>query len=628
MLLFFSVKSPTKNRPLWLALVTLVAVILSFILVLPRSFYGTMGVGLDYSWQIALELAIREKFVFGRDFIFTYGPLGILTTRLPFEGATLKLVLSDLFVYGNLSFILFNVWKNTRSVFTPLILISIFYILGTARFYLELPLILALYTLYFGLRYERSCSGFDLLMALISAILAFYIKLNTGLISFAVIFLFFVSANFGSRSYLRFFLSSAVVLLSIGVSSYLFSVDLIGYIVASGHIANGYNDAAYLDQPDKIHYVKWALGIIGVYSIILLSAAFKIIKSVPNFVHVIAVSLNLFVIFKQGFVRADEHVFAFFEYVPALFGVWLIFIDQSFKKRFALVTITSLILSGMAKDLNFRSNILNEKFTGFERYLDQFNNIETRNFPVDIPANAKLPESFLKVIGNSTVDIIPHEISLLYFNGLKYNPRPVMQSYLAYDGYLDGLNADKYISNSAPEFVIFSLSCIDDRYCFFDETKVKEALLKWYSTVDVVGDKILLKRKSMPSWKTKQLLYSGHAKLGERIKIISGTNILSLTSDVDYSFFGKILRTFYKPPPLTIRFLTDSGWSKRYRLIVPIVKSGVIINPIVNDLSSAKDFFDRNFEKMDKIREIKINSKSKWAYKENFYYAVTEKIFK
>ncbi len=104
------------------------------------------------------------------------------------------------------------------------------------------------------------------------------------------------------------------------------------------------------------------------------------------------------------------------------------------------------------------------------------------------------------MIGNESVDIIPSEISYIYANALTYNPRPVIQSYTAYTGYLDGLNRIKYMSDSAPTFILFSAEAIDRRYAFFDEPQTKRAILQNYEVVSSANlddsKMILLKRRA------------------------------------------------------------------------------------------------------------------------------------
>jgi hypothetical protein len=55
---------------------TLIICLYIFLAFLPLPF--GLETGLDPSWHYAISRAASEKFVFGRDIIFTYGPLGYL----------------------------------------------------------------------------------------------------------------------------------------------------------------------------------------------------------------------------------------------------------------------------------------------------------------------------------------------------------------------------------------------------------------------------------------------------------------------------------------------------------------------------------------------------------------------
>ena len=47
----------------------------------PHDFYKAPVPGIDASWNIAIHLARQYHLVFGKDFIFTYGPLEVLDRK-------------------------------------------------------------------------------------------------------------------------------------------------------------------------------------------------------------------------------------------------------------------------------------------------------------------------------------------------------------------------------------------------------------------------------------------------------------------------------------------------------------------------------------------------------------------
>jgi hypothetical protein len=57
--------------------------------------------GIDNSWRIALEMAYQKGLVFGRDIIYTYGPLGRLTQRISIATSNFQFFLFDILMHQN-----------------------------------------------------------------------------------------------------------------------------------------------------------------------------------------------------------------------------------------------------------------------------------------------------------------------------------------------------------------------------------------------------------------------------------------------------------------------------------------------------------------------------------------------
>jgi hypothetical protein len=176
-----------------------------------------------------------------------------------------------------------------------------------------------------------------------------------------------------------------------------------------------------------------------------------------------------------------------------------------------------------------------------------------------LPKSDKLlsqDNEFRKIIGNHSVDIIPTEISKIYFNGFHYNPRPVIQSYSAYDGYLDNLNYEKYMSANAPDYVLFSMSSIDNRFALFDETKTKLALISNYRIVGEVDEELILKRRDTPISLIKLKEEEKFTiKVGEDIPVKRSSDIQVSRVFIEYDLPGKFRRLVYQPPVMKVFFL-------------------------------------------------------------------------
>jgi hypothetical protein len=192
---------------------------------------------------------------------------------------------------------------------------------------------------------------------------------------------------------------------------------------------------------------------------------------------------------------------------------------------------------------------------------------------------------------------------------LIYNPAPVIQSYAAYNERLDELNRKKYSSSNAPDFILFSVGGIDERYSFFDETKAKMAILGNYDLAGKIQDDLLLRRRKMPA----DLIRVSEpdtvlAKLGDEILIKNSNNIQFSKIFVNYNLAGRIRRLLYQPPGLKIHITLENNEEKTFQAVVPILAGGVILNKFV---SQTEDFqlFMQSYARLGvNIRKIRIES--------------------
>ena len=68
-----------SDTALVLRVVWRVLILGAFVLLTFPPCFGRMGGGLDSSWAIGLNEAVNRHMIFGRDVVFTYGPLGFVT---------------------------------------------------------------------------------------------------------------------------------------------------------------------------------------------------------------------------------------------------------------------------------------------------------------------------------------------------------------------------------------------------------------------------------------------------------------------------------------------------------------------------------------------------------------------
>ena len=579
---------PTKTllRYFLLALFLLVA--------FPFVFYKQPESGLDPSWNIALHLAIKYDLIFGKDFVFTYGPLGFLCTRLPIAVPKIVYILFDLFFLFNFLFVLHELFKREIKITTCLFLAATFVIVAyeaTEQWYFFF------YLFYLFSFHSNPSKLFYLIFAAILAILCFYIKLSLGIIAIVIFAATILFMGFRKKiTWKQGALILVIFSVILSVSTYLLNVDFTSYVLTSLQIINAYNDAMYrVGEPEFIPFLYAGLSIVICF-ILLVAIRFavtlhqrKFISSLDEFFVFGIVALFIFVLFKNGFVRTDGHNYYFFRGI--LFAVSLVYLfassngGQKWVAGFCWIVIVISLwavnsLPGSFKPVTrlytfsifpIKLNEVKEYFINFERYRK------------DLDFSSSFKNDSLKAsVRKSTVDVVPAEISQIYFNDLHYNPRPVIQSYSAYNGFLDSLNNQKYESPDRPDYILFSFGSIDDRYPFFDETRTKLAILNNYHFKKEIGDQILLAKSEKPRKLTTGKTESRYACLGKEILVPRTSSLQFTRIQVDYSFWGKLKRLFFRPPGLLITFTLSNGDTFTYRAVTTLLSGGVIVNKFID----------------------------------------------
>ena len=97
------------------------------LVLIPPSLLQSMRLGLDPSWMISLNLAVIDGRMFGTDYIFSYGPLGILWTRIGTGLSRFGFAAYDLWVWGQ--WIGFFVWvvRRRKLHYGALLLVALFF---------------------------------------------------------------------------------------------------------------------------------------------------------------------------------------------------------------------------------------------------------------------------------------------------------------------------------------------------------------------------------------------------------------------------------------------------------------------------------------------------------------------
>lgn len=592
---------------------------------LPVGFYYTVYDSLDGSWVRGINMAIKDNLVFGRDIIFTYGPLGYLSTRNTQYVHNIYLLVADLFLCAGFFYVLHRYLSRDKRWFW-VFLAAIFYYKGA-----EYASSLFLFFIVFAvLNLKNNFENyFELVFCAISGVVVFFVKVNYGLMALPV--LLFIAA------YLAVFNRKSLAIF-VGVISLVFSliflkvqIDVINYIKYSIPMITCYNESMQIEiDPGQYSFISFLLVLLGFLAI----CAFRIRQlrrdrqiRINTLAPLGLLALVFFLFYKNGFTRNDAHNDFFFFMMPLFMVLCLLLLDLA-KTRGAMGFCVLLIVladsnvalphgcegKGFIKNITYNYT-LNYLKTIFSKQPDI---MDTRGLA--------LPENIQKAIGKSTVDVLPIDIFTAQVNNLNYKPRPIIQSYSAYSRTLDSLNAHHFYKKDRPEFAMVWVWSLDNRYTAWDESITKAVLHLNYRYVDFIslskdtfltnghGNFLLLQSKNnVQKYPRFEKLFEKTVRFDDTVQInFPADQAIYMTAEVNYNVKGSLAKIFLNPAVLYVSLFYDSACTQYiyHRAVKPIIEGPVLINKTICHNADFVNFVTGNISKNADIRAFSFHSTS------------------
>ena len=282
------------------------------------------------------------------------------------------------------------------------------------------------------------------------------------------------------------------------------------YLHNSWHISQGYQQAMGLPAPGRLFWLGvTVLLVLSAYGLLYLILHLHKSRTLSRLV---LLAVFMYLIWKQGFVRADGHMFIFF--VSAFLPVGCL---SSPAGRHFASTLAFAIVAGVAgflcvlglhstsvhfgwPDVMWHApSQLKDKLWRHYHLLGQWSSLrasyerrlEKEKQQFDLPRTRE-------VIGQASIDVLGFEQAIALYNGFTYRPRPVFQSYSAYTPYLARLNDAFYRSSQAPEYALLKLQTIDNRFPTLDDSLLLRSFIYLYDYVHTERGFQLWKRRSQP----------------------------------------------------------------------------------------------------------------------------------
>lgn len=468
------------------------------------------GTGLDPSWGLGLHTAHAERLSFGRDVMWTFGPLGFLVSptmayrvtglaafwvRLPAFAGVAWLVLTRLraVVPAERSHVqrVMALAACLASAF-PITWLLVGALGGGGNIIVALYVIAAAFAVR-ALLTDSEVSQRALASAAVASALALLVRFDTGLVGFLLTLLVALDRKVGWQRLVRLaalFLSTVLVtwvLLRQPIST------LIPYAYGSIELGRGYGGG----MAWSAHSSWTTLASVGVVVAMVVAVGFSRSLRRPSIFGVLALLGLALTTFQQSFGRYDSgHVLRL---VVLCASVVLLFVTRR-NLAVSALSMVFLVVTGMSLNdvgqpfprfgwprgevpfahptTGFRYAWRTVEFTvSGTRYSGRVKREHDRLGPLQA-----IPENVRAIARNKTVHVDPLETSAVWIHGWKWRPLPVFQTYQANTPMLDRLNARVLTdSRRAPQVIVSQNTAIDGRVPRWTPPESMVALVCWYS---------------------------------------------------------------------------------------------------------------------------------------------------
>jgi hypothetical protein len=571
----------------------LAALLCAAIVKLPRP----ATIDFDPSWRAVLGYLSAQGLQFGRDVVFTYGPLGFLMTRT-YDGLHLRSLIAWQLLVAPLFAVLILRSAGRLAPLASLVYVAFFLVLATV--YDEALYLIAIALLGAELLRATRAVSTSLLCALLAllGILQF-----THMILAVVALAIACCLALGEGRVCRAALMAGSFAASL-VGIWFVCGQRLGtlrrYFSTSLALSFGYPDAMSLSPPAAPLWKALAVLVLLAATLALAVAASR--GRARAAAGALLVAAYVFLTWRLGFVRADGHMIFFFvcALVPIL-GLPALLLGDPPRWRAMreglLAAAAVLCLAGIddvhpllvrhgVELLAHRLSVALDTATAFDRFhrdLDERWEVEAREF--DLPRTRAL-------VGDAPLDVLALSPVVALYNGFHYEPRPLFVSDADYLPSLERLGARFFASPQAPEFVVQRLGSVDNRLPTLDDSLALRELVERYRWVESEKGFALWRRASDPPVEIPPRRVAVESIDFGRPFALGGLADHDVWAKLSWrlSWSGELRALLYQPPVVYLRVQTADGATHTYRLPRGQARTGFLLNPLIESDADLKHY--------------------------------------
>jgi hypothetical protein len=558
--------------------------------------------GLDGSWRLEISRLALER-GFGRDAVFTSGPLGPLLNP---TDATWVVVGASLLRFAQqvaLAWVIASLVRLRRFAGAAALVAA-----WTAAFWagllfehgllLLLPL-LALETVRTGRKRWLAAAA-----ALAGAAMMVKTSLAVGAAGVVAVAGAILLWRHGLRAWSALVAAAvAFAVVFLGLAALLLRSpreipDWLGMTLAT---VDGYN-VAMSSAGRPLHLAVC----LGVLALAITAGVWLALRRSPAAVVVALFAVPAFLTFKHAFVRHDiYHEIAFLPFVVAALGV----IAAHVEKRLELAVLGGLACLSVAAGVALTWSHPREMqrppvasvasgqhgLRNLRAWADVPGEIRRQREMIDAVLAADAAPALRSRVGKASVGIIPWELALCRANALRCVPIPTLQLFTAYTASLDDRVAAHFSGPAAPEYVVMDDQGLDGRSVVLDTPATLLSLLSHYErTGGGLGNgRVLLQRRPAPLELAPRTIGSVVLPAGAWSTPPAVNGQLMARVELALSPVGRLRKLLFRIDPVYVEVVYCDGRAVRHRILPDTARNGLLLDHLADEDGVLDAILDR-----------------------------------
>jgi len=559
------------------------------------------------SWEAVLVFAFDHHLQWGRDLVFTYGPLGFLPNDY-YWGTDFWLILAWSVVFS-LALTCAALHFLKRLPLPLRVALCLVLPLLSLPHYLDLgvdPIYFLAITLFTAACLPGERPGFIRLIGF-GCVLGLLGLFKFTFCLYSLLGLCTIAIAFAGRKQP---LHAAVILASAFVaflSGWLFAGQNISNLALwfqhSWQLASGYAPAmAIPPNPARL--------VVGFLAVACLAVSFILhwrgsVGTVSRSAKLFLLIAGTFLVWKEGFVRADHYHNLVFFVCAALFAFFtpaILLVPPSKNRWPRRVTVVALVVicAGLSqkrfaflRDLRAQAlPVLENRVTAVFAPLHYRGHLEAA---LAARRQSALLPRIAAMAGDSPMGVLGWDQDVALLNGFNYRLHPIFQDYSAYTPALQRLNNSFFDPSSGPEFILWRYDPIDDRYPTLEDGQILLSVLASYTPVCAEKNDVLWHRND-PSGSGYRLDSGKEVMAAPGEWVTLPQNALWLKIGLHPTLLNSIRGFLFQPATPKIEVLLASGKTNAYSLSPANASTGFLINPLLDATSALMTSVSRDVD--------------------------------